>query len=129
MYGEKIKELREQKRISQEVMAEKLHISQSAYSKYESNQVQVSVDMLLRIAETLEVSPMEILKKEGNTINFHNGSTSSISNGALIIESFYNHSKELFDTALQAKDQVINSLQEQVKMLKEEVQRQQSKTK
>ena len=65
MYGEKIKELREQKRISQEAMAEKLHITQSAYSKYESNQVQISVDMLLRVAEVLEISPMDIINNSG----------------------------------------------------------------
>lgn len=128
MYGEKIKELREQKRMSQEIMAEKLHITQSAYSKYESNQVQVSVDMLLRIAEALEVSPMDIINNSGKQINFQNESQN---HGTVInaVEAFNHNSKELFDTALQAKDQVIISLQEQVKMLKEEVQRQQNKTK
>jgi transcriptional regulator with XRE-family HTH domain len=120
MHGEKIKELREQKRISQEVMAEKLHITQSAYSKYESNQVQIGVDMLLRVAEVLEISPMDIINNSSKQINFQDESQN---HGTVInaVEKFNHQSKELFDTALHAKDQVITSLQEQVKLLKEQL--------
>jgi hypothetical protein len=65
---------------------------------------------------------MEIINNSGKQINFQNESQN---HGTVInaVEAFNHHSKELFDTALQAKDQVINSLQEQVKMLKEQLQR------
>jgi transcriptional regulator with XRE-family HTH domain len=103
------------------IMAEKLHITQSAYSKYETNQVHVSVEMLLRIAEALEVSPMDIINNSARQINFQNNTQHqfTVTNS---IENFYNQSKELFDIAIAAKDQLIAGLQDQVQFIKEQLQ-------
>ncbi|MEM6736837.1 MAG: helix-turn-helix domain-containing protein [Bacteroidota bacterium] len=69
--GLKIKKIRELKNYKQEHMADKLGISQSAYSRYENMETEVSEDMLKQIAEVLEVEPEQIKHFDEKTI-FHN---------------------------------------------------------
>ena len=60
MIGYKIKNIRELKNFTQEYMAEKLDISQAAYSKMEKGDTKISQDKLNKIAEILEVNPDDI---------------------------------------------------------------------
>ncbi len=53
--GNTIQELRLQKGIKQELMAEGLGISQSAYSRIESGQSKISIETLRKIATLLDV--------------------------------------------------------------------------
>ena len=53
--GEKIKELRNDKGLTQEVFAEKLKISRSALSLYEIGKRQVPNELILLIAKTFSV--------------------------------------------------------------------------
>jgi transcriptional regulator with XRE-family HTH domain len=53
--GNTIKDLRLQKGIKQELMAESLGISQSAYSRIENGQSKISIETLRKIAVLLEV--------------------------------------------------------------------------
>lgn len=69
--GSKIKKIRELKNYKQEYMAGKLGISQSAYSRYENMETDVSEDMLRQIAEVLAVDPEQIKQFDEKTI-FHN---------------------------------------------------------
>ena len=57
--GHKIKNIRELKNLTQEFVAEKLDISQSAYSKIE-RETKISDEKLAQIAEILEVSEPRI---------------------------------------------------------------------
>ena len=57
--GHKIKNIRELKNLTQEYMAERLDISQSAYSKLEKES-SIADDKLDQIAEILEVKPEDI---------------------------------------------------------------------
>ena len=52
----KIRKTREIKDYSQEYVAEKLGISQTAYSKLENGQTNISVKRLIKLAEILEIS-------------------------------------------------------------------------
>ena len=60
MIGNKIKNIRELKNLTQEYMAERLDISQSAYSKLEKGDIKVSQEKLSQIADILEVKPEDI---------------------------------------------------------------------
>jgi transcriptional regulator with XRE-family HTH domain len=72
-----IRKIREYRNYTQEYLAAKLKISQNAYSKIELGYTKITVDRLFRIADILEVDPIDILNKEnagelrlvgGNTI-------------------------------------------------------------
>lgn len=85
MIGNKIKNIRELKNLTQEYMAERLDISQSAYSKLEKGDIKVSQEKLSQIADILEVKPEDISsfdsQKYFNSFNNVKGSN----NGSIII--------------------------------------------
>jgi transcriptional regulator with XRE-family HTH domain len=59
-----IRKIREYRNYTQEYLAAKLKISQNAYSKIELGYTKITVDRLFRIADILEVDPIDILSKE-----------------------------------------------------------------
>ena len=62
MIGEKIKELREDKGISQYRLAEITGINRSTINRYENGSIQkISFDNLLKICEALEIDIKEII--------------------------------------------------------------------
>lgn len=61
MFQEKIKELRLNKKFTQEQVAKKIGITRPAYTAYESGKRQPDFDTLQRIAELYEVSTDYIL--------------------------------------------------------------------
>lgn len=72
--GHKIKNIRELKNLTQEYMAERLDISQSAYSKLEKES-NISDEKLQQIAEVLEVKPEDI--KEFDSQKYFNSITNT----------------------------------------------------
>lgn len=52
----KIRNLREQRGLKQQNMADLLNINQATYNKIENAQLRVKADVLIKIAEILEVS-------------------------------------------------------------------------
>lgn len=61
-YLQKIRNLREDKDITQKEMAEYLGILQTQYSRYERGVNELPIRYLIKIAEKLEVSIDELLK-------------------------------------------------------------------
>ena len=62
MIGEKIKELREDKGISQYRLAELTGINRSTINRYENGSIQkISFDNLMKICEALEIDIKEII--------------------------------------------------------------------
>lgn len=59
--GQRIASLRKENQLTQEKLAEKLHISLVHYSKIESGSHGLSVDLLVEIAETFDVTTDYIL--------------------------------------------------------------------
>ena len=53
--GEVMRRKREHLNYSQKEMAEKLHMSESNYSKYESSKINLSTDLAIKIAKVLEI--------------------------------------------------------------------------
>lgn len=77
MIGQRIKRFREDRKITQDVVAEKLGITQTAYSKIENNQSKLSVERLKEIAKILDVPEDELLNTEANVFNFTNNKTAN----------------------------------------------------
>lgn len=86
--GHKIKNIRELKNLTQEYMAERLDISQSAYSKLEKES-NISDEKLQQIAEALEVKPEDIKsfdsKKYFNNVGNVEGDNSNSYNESIVI--------------------------------------------
>lgn len=67
--GHKIREIREGKKFSQETMADALGLSVNGYGKIERNEVDINIERLQQIAQTLEVAPEEIIRENNPVIN------------------------------------------------------------
>ncbi len=60
----KLKQLREENKISQAEIAKFLNIKQNTYSQYETGKRQLSIDMLIKLAKYYNVSTDYILDLE-----------------------------------------------------------------
>ena len=63
-FSEKIQELRNKNKLTQEQLAEKLYVSRSAVSKWESGKGYPSIDSLKYISKTFNISIDELLSIE-----------------------------------------------------------------
>ena len=59
--GKNIKALRQQKNMTQDELAEKLFVTRQTVSNYETGKSRPDIEMLTRIAETLETDPNTVL--------------------------------------------------------------------
>ena len=116
MIGTKNKFLREDRKITQDFIANKLGISQTAYSKIESNQTQLTVDRLKEIAGILEISETELIN--GAPINQFN--IEKIEKNFGYIHTFIETQKDLYDKLLSVKDEQIQQLKEVIELLKKQ---------
>ncbi|WP_264535281.1 helix-turn-helix domain-containing protein [Flavobacterium sp. N1736] len=62
--GNKLKQLRKAKNMSQEEVAGFLHISQSAYARMERGESTSWASHFTRICEVFEIAPQDLVKKE-----------------------------------------------------------------
>lgn len=60
--GAKIKKLRELKNLTQEYMADKLQMSQSNYSRMESNDLDIPFSKVQAIADILEINIVDLIE-------------------------------------------------------------------
>src|SRR5690554_5093872 len=72
--GKRIRELRVEQGHSQEIMAEKLHISRSAYERIENGKSNSWANHLEGLSKVFEVSPDYFLKEDNNTLQDENQS-------------------------------------------------------
>ncbi|WP_100076293.1 helix-turn-helix domain-containing protein [Chryseobacterium camelliae] len=70
--AEKIRKLRKAKGFSQEDMADRLHISQSAYARIENGESYSWAAHIERLSEILEVKPESFLTDETNNLEQEN---------------------------------------------------------
>lgn len=118
MIGYKIKNIRELKNFTQEYMAEKLDISQAAYSKMEKGDTKISQDKLNKIAEILEVNPDDITdfdnKKVLNSFNNVKGSNNGIitynEKDMILIRQLYEDKIALLEKLLQKSEEEVKHL-------------------
>mgnify|MGYP000068433901 FL=1 len=79
MFGENLKELREQRGMSQEELAARLHVVRQTISKWEKNLSAPDSEALTRLAEVFEVSVPELLGAERKTDKVHDETAEQLS--------------------------------------------------
>lgn len=82
--GEKLLMLRNERRMTQEEMAELLSLSTSAYARVERNEVQPDFDFITRTAERLDVPLSRFLP---DTLHFNNAHHNG--QGGVVFGNFY----------------------------------------
>lgn len=119
MIGNKIKNIRELKNFTQEYMAEKLDISQAAYSKLEKGDIKVSSEKLSQIAKILDVNPEDITafdsQKYFNSFNNVKGSN----NGSIIIGADETELiKKLYEDKISLLEKLLSNTEKELKNYK-----------
>ena len=102
--GFKIRQLRELKGFSQEYMAERLAISQRAYSKLERNETKADWNRISEIAGIFDMDPMDLISFDDNLI-FNNCTQSGKFN------NFVNHYPE----------KLVEQYEKQIKRMEDEI--------
>lgn len=115
MTGQKLRLLREFRNYSQEYIAEKLGITQHAYSRIENNLTKLTAERLERLAAILNIPPLELLSDKEPVISFSDPGPST---AAAIKED---HWKEIIENTRQLYGQVICSKDEKIAFLENEI--------
>ena len=100
--------IREIRNLSQEHMADRLGIKQNTYSKIENNQTKLTTEMLQKIADVLQVSPMDIMNQQPAIINLQPNQGTQHAIG--YIETFISSQKDIFEKLISSKDAEIENL-------------------
>lgn len=104
--GLRIKRLREFRNFTQQYLADKLEISQNAYSKIENGSTKLTIERLEQIARLLDV-PVDTVLSEKSVFNFENNT----------ISKFYAHIENLHEEKEGILQQQIEFLQKQNEQL------------
>lgn len=115
MTGQKLRLLREFRNYSQEYIAEKLGITQHAYSRIENNLTRLTAERLERLASILNIPPLELLSDKEPVISFSEPGTSA----ANTIKE--DHWKEIIENTRQLYGQVIGVKDEKIAFLENEI--------
>jgi len=102
----KIKKARVNKGFSQEDIAAKLNVSQSAYAKIENGNTKLDIERLLDIVKILEMDIQDLLNIENIKNNYY--SNNEIKNSPAFVENFNIGIKDAYD-------ETIKNLKEEVK--------------
>lgn len=113
MYGNKIRSLRLLRGYSQEYMATELEITQTTYSRIETDKQKLTAPMLELLAQVLGVSVPDITSNEPLIIQ--NNASNYGAQGR--IENFFADQKELYQKMMESKDKEIDRLTKQVESL------------
>jgi transcriptional regulator with XRE-family HTH domain len=118
--GSIIRQLRMEKGIKQEGMAEKIGISQSTYSRYESGCTRITTDILDKIAIELRMSVQEIYAKDhppvSSTLRPEEGRSEVVYHSGIP-----EGEKELYGKLLDEKERQIQQEKAENKGLKDKV--------
>ena len=115
MTGQKLRVLREFRNYSQEYIAEKLGITQNAYSRIENNQTKITAERLGRLAVILNIPPMELLSDKEPVLHFSDSSSYPAP------PPKEDHWKEMIESNRQLYGQVIISKDERIAALENEI--------
>lgn len=110
--GSNIKTKRTQKGLSQEVLAEKLHVSQATLSNIEADKSVPDVILLQQIAEILDTNINELL--DGKTIYVNNNNQNGGVGYAEVVNQLSEKLIELYEKQLAEKDELIKDLKEKI---------------
>ncbi|MBR1514947.1 MAG: helix-turn-helix transcriptional regulator [Bacteroidales bacterium] len=78
----KLREIREQRNLSQEETAEKMHISQSAYARFELTKTKIDLERLEKFASVMGMSIIDVLTYPERYVNSTTFNSADIASGA-----------------------------------------------
>ena len=107
----KLKILRKEKDLSQEEVAHRLHMSQSAYGRIEKGDSSSWAAHLNDICELYDVAPEELMKKDTLTINQDDEKANS---NSTVIKLISEKLIEQFEIRLKEKESYINQLEKKL---------------
>lgn len=125
--GTVLRKLRERKRLSQKEVADRLNISQSTYSQWESDISSYKIDTLPKLADVFDTDITELIQT-GTTVKIVNNSNNTDSS----VNAFHVQmdAKKLHDdlfgsyeSIIKAKDAIIESKNDVIQMLRKEIAR------
>lgn len=108
--GAKIKRLRKEKGLSQEQVADHLHVSQSTYARIESGDSHSWASYLEPISELFEIQPEELIRQESvkvDNIETNNGAVYNAGTINQLSEKLI----EQFELRIKEKDAYISKLE------------------
>ncbi len=112
--GQKIKQIRELRKITREVMASELGMSLPGYSRIERNEVDVSVERANQIAQVLGISLSELINFDEKYIfnNYATNQNAFVINSQVTAENIkmYENIIEILKNQLAEKDRTIQTL-------------------
>jgi len=114
--GSKLKKIRENKRFSQQEIADILNISQRTYSNMESNKTKIGIAQLSKLSEILDFDLLELLQEQGLVLNQNNNEFKDNSNG-IVINNLSEKLIDQYENRLKEKDEHIQLLKEKIKQL------------
>lgn len=114
--GTKLNKLRTGRNLTQVQIAEKLHISQNAYNKWESDKAKPAMENLMKIADFYETDVYDLLDEtpivQNNTDravgNIHNNNTVTINN---------TFSEELINSIIRNQQDITQLVEIQTKLI------------
>lgn len=119
MIGYKIKNIRELKNLTQEYMAEKLDISQAAYSKLEKGTTKISQDKLEKIAEVLDVNPEDITDFDNKKVlNSYNSSIKGNNSNITYSQQDITLIRQLYEDKIALLEKLLNNAEAEIERLK-----------
>src|SRR5690554_469032 len=111
---EKIKSIRELKNFTQEFMADKLGITQAAYSKIENGQTKLTMNKIVDIATIFEMDVNDLMaydtQKYFNSFNNVKGSN----NGSTIVKSQDDTVKKLYEDKILLLEKLLFETEKQL---------------
>lgn len=110
--GHKLKQIREEKKISQQEVAYHLNISQKTYSNIEANKSSLSIIQLFKLGTFLDFNIMEFLKEQQLDFNKVNNLTHKENNN-----TFSKKLLEQYEYRIIEKEQLIVLLKEKITSL------------
>ena len=114
MTGQKLRVYREFRNYSQEYIAEKLGITQNAYSRIETNQTRITAERLRQIADILSIPLTCLLSDSEPELNFGNG------NSDKHMLELIEHTNRLYDQIIKTKDEKIIALEDEINNLRKD---------
>ena len=113
--GENIKKKRLKINLSQEILAEKLHVSQATLSNIESNKSVPDVILLQQIADILETNINELLDSEKVVVN--NNNQKGGVGYAEIVNQLSENLIKLYERTIKEKNEEIKGLKAKIEKL------------
>lgn len=120
-----IRDIREDKHLTQADMAEKLNLSETEYAKIERGESKLNIDRIQQIANVLEVNLADLIPFGDDAVIIFNNSNDNFSNSNNFSLAFGNNTLEQeiakLHELLIMKNDVISSREREIELLKQQV--------